>query len=115
MCYNTVNKTCNKEFNMAVYYTKEEMIGITELAKSLNFFIKQLKNQAIDKIAIMKNNRPEAVVVPIEEYENLRADREYLEELANVQLIKERMIDNGEPQMLTFDDMEKYFKDRGIL
>ncbi len=98
-----------------ITYSKEEMVGITELNKSIGKYISKVSSNPKNKIAIIRRNKPEAIIIPIEEYENLRADRECLEELANIQIIKERMIDNGEPQMLTFDDMEKYFKDRGIL
>jgi len=107
MCYNTVNKTCNKEFNMAVYYTKEEMIGITELAKSLNFFIKQLKNQTIDKIAIMKNNRPEAVVIPIERYEALEEIEKIVEQISIAETINKRVHNGNSDNSFDYESYRK--------
>ena len=54
-----------------VSYTKEEMVGITELGKSLGSYLDKVTNRVFDKIAIIRRNKPEAVIIPIEEYEIL--------------------------------------------
>jgi PHD/YefM family antitoxin component YafN of YafNO toxin-antitoxin module len=57
---------------MQVAYTRDEMIDITELSKSLDSVIDKLKNNTIDKIAIIKDNKPEVVIITTCEYERIK-------------------------------------------
>ena len=79
---------------MSVAYVKEEMVGITELAKSFNSFVNKLKTQTIEKIAIMKNNKPEAVIIPIERYEKLEELEKIVEQISIANSIESR-VPNG--------------------
>jgi len=63
-----------------VSYTKEEMVGITELGKSLGSYLDKVTNRVFDKIAIIRRNKPEAVIIPIEEYEILQKAYDALEQ-----------------------------------
>ena len=63
-----------------VNYTKNELVGITELGKSLGGYIDKVASKACKKIAIIRRNRPEAVILPIEEYELLQNAYDKLEE-----------------------------------
>ena len=47
------------EFNM-VTYAKDEMVGITELGKSLGNYLDKVTSHVFDKIAIIRRNKPEA-------------------------------------------------------
>ena len=60
------------EINM-VKYAKDEMVGITELGKSLGNYLDKITSHMFDKIAIIRRNKPEAVILPIEEYELLQS------------------------------------------
>lgn len=75
-------------------YSREEMIGITELAKSLSGFVGKLKTNTIDKIAIMKNNVPEAVIVPVDKYEKLAKMEKLIEQISIANAINKR-VPNG--------------------
>ena len=71
-----------------VTYSKEEMVGITELGKSLGSYLDKVKSNMYNKIAIIRRNKPEAVIIPIEEYELLqsaydRLEQKEIEELLN--------------------------------
>ncbi len=48
-----------------VSYMKEEMVGITELGKSLGGYLDKVKSKEFDKIAIIRRNKPEAVILSI--------------------------------------------------
>ena len=67
------------EKNM-VSYTKEEMVGITELGKSLGSYLDKVTSKVNSKIAIIRRNKPEAVIIPIEEYELLQKAYDALEQ-----------------------------------
>jgi prevent-host-death family protein len=66
--------------NNMISYTKDEMIGITELGKSLGNYLDKVTSKAYNKIAIIRRNKPEAVIVSIEEYELLQRAYNKLEQ-----------------------------------
>ena len=62
-----------------VTYAKDEMVGITELGKSLGSYLDKVTSDMLSKIAIIRRNKPEAVIIPIEEYELLQSAYDRLE------------------------------------
>ena len=56
-----------------VTYAKEEMVGITEFGKHLGKFLDKVTSNTFNKMAIIRRNKPEAVHIPIQEYENLQS------------------------------------------
>lgn len=50
-----------------VTYAKDEIIGITELGKSLGTYLDKVTSNAFSKIAIIRRNKPEAVIIVIED------------------------------------------------
>ncbi len=73
-----------------ITYSKEELVSAGELAKHLSKFLNRLKNHRQGKIAVIRNNRPEAVIMPIEDYERLQESYELLEHLEIYQTVKQR-------------------------
>jgi len=63
-----------------VTYSKDEMVGITELGKSLGSYLDKVTSNVFKKIAIIRRNKPEAVIIPIEEYELLQSAYDRLEQ-----------------------------------
>ncbi len=53
--------------NSMVTYAKDEIIGITELGKSLGTYLDKVTSNAFSKIAIIRRNKPEAVIIVIED------------------------------------------------
>ena len=94
-------------------YTQQELVGITELSKSLSAYIEKVSSRAIEKLAVVRHNKPEVVILDIEEYERMKKFQDYLEDLEIAQMIKERMLDQEEP-MATEDDLREYLEKRGI-
>ena len=80
-----------------VAYTKEEMVGVTELSRSLGKYLDKVIAHPLNKIAIIRRNEPEAVIVPIEEYEHMKAASEYLENLEIAKVIEERVENRKTP------------------
>lgn len=73
-----------------ITYSKEELVSISELSQHLADFLQRLHSQQHSKIAVVNNNRPEAVLMSIEEYERLQGAYELLEHLEIYQTIKQR-------------------------
>ncbi len=53
-------------------YANSEMVSATEISKRFGNYLTRLKERSLSKIAILKNNRIEAVILPREEYEALQ-------------------------------------------
>lgn len=52
-------------------FEKREIVSATQLVRQFSTFLTELTNRSLKKIAIIRNNEMQAVVLPIEEYENL--------------------------------------------
>ena len=80
-----------------VTYAKEEMIGITEFGKSLGKYLDKVTSNTFNKLAIIRRNKPEAVIIPIQEYENLQKvydifEQEEIEQILNNRTNEEKEI-----------------------
>ena len=54
-------------------YKQDEMISVTDLLKGFKMTLEKLTTHQLDKVAVMKNNKPEAVIVTVDEYERLQS------------------------------------------
>jgi len=73
-----------------VVYSRDEMISVTELLKTFRHTLNKIADHSIDKIAVMKNNKPEAVVLSVDEYERIKALADFAEDLEIAKIIQER-------------------------
>ena len=53
-------------------YSSDELISSSDFAKKFGTYLSQIKSHTVDKIAILKNNHIEAVLVSKDEYEEMR-------------------------------------------
>jgi len=83
-----------------VAYTQHELVSATELSKQFGEYISKVKNGLLSKIGILKNNKLNAVILSVEEYERMSMAMMELEELKLYQTIEKR------------DKMEVYEKAR---
>jgi PHD/YefM family antitoxin component YafN of YafNO toxin-antitoxin module len=54
-------------------YKRDEMISVTDLLKGFKMTLEKLTSRQLNKVAVMKNNKPEAVIISIDEYERLQS------------------------------------------
>ena len=54
-----------------VTYTTNELISSSELAKKFGTYLSQLKDKSVEKLAVLKNNKVEAVIISKDEYESM--------------------------------------------
>jgi len=57
---------------MMVAYENDELVSSSELAKKFGSYLAKIKDHSVEKLAVLKNNRIEAVVVSKEEYEKMQ-------------------------------------------
>jgi len=74
-----------------VAYRQNELVSATEISKQFGEYISKVKEGLLDKIGILKNNKLNAVILSVEEYERMVEASNRLEELELYQEINERL------------------------
>ena len=73
-----------------ITYARDEIISASDVARGFSKILKDLTSYTKDKVAISKNNKLEAVIVPIEEYERMQEALDMAEHIEIYNIIKER-------------------------
>ena len=55
-----------------VTYSTNELVSSSEFAKKFGTYLAQIKDNSVEKLAILKNNKVEAVIISKDEYENMK-------------------------------------------
>lgn len=70
-----------------VQYSQNELLSITDFAKKLASIVKDVKEETIEKIGILKNNKLEAVLISTNEYERLKRYETLMEEQEDTKIV----------------------------
>ena len=88
-----------------VAYENDELIPSSEFAKKFGLYLAQVKSHTVNKLAVLKNNRIEAVLVSKDEYEKMQ-NALRLQELAE---LKERIFHSlDEAELIKAGKKEAY-------
>ena len=68
-----------------VTYSTNELISSSEFAKKFGTYLAQIKDNSVEKLAILKNNKVEAVIISKDEYESMK---EALNEVESKKILK---------------------------
>lgn len=82
--------------------TKDEIVSSSKAGKNFGQIMERLKSGQAEKIIISRNNELEAVIIPIEEYEQIKEAFELVEHLEIFQLVSKR---KGKKAVATLDDL----------
>ena len=63
-----------------VAYKREEIVSASDVARSFSTILNSIIDKSKDKLAISKNNKLEAVLLDIEEYERLKNAYDMMEQ-----------------------------------
>ena len=92
----------NKGFKM-VAYSQNELASSTDISKQFGHYLSNVSNGIVEKLAILKNNKIEAVMIPTAIYEsliNLLDEKEDIEILKTIEkrlkIPKEDYLDGSE-------------------
>lgn len=66
-----------------IAYTKEEIISSSKITRNFGEILNKLLHHKLEKVAVIRNNRIEAVILSVESYENLRKAVEMSEDLGS--------------------------------
>ncbi|CAA6815725.1 MAG: Antitoxin [uncultured Sulfurovum sp.] len=73
-----------------IAYSRNEIISATDMARSFSTALTSILEQGKEKLAISKNNKLQAVLIDIEEYERLKEAYDTLEHIEIAKLIEAR-------------------------
>ena len=82
---------------MDVSYKRSEMLSASEVVKRYGQINKKLKQSPQSRVVVIKNNKPDHVILDIEEYEFLQAFYETLEHLEIAVIVEKRKGDELVP------------------
>ncbi|TKB95634.1 MAG: hypothetical protein E8D41_00295 [Nitrospira sp.] len=85
-----VDRTVDQRCTMAVAYKKEEILSASRVARSFGQVLADLSEKRRRRVAVVKNNRLEAILLPIEDYETMADALALLEHLEIYRLVQER-------------------------
>ena len=91
-----------------VAYTRDEIISATELARNVSATLSSIVQHAKEKIAISKNNKLEAVIIDIEEYERLKEAYELMEHSEIAKIVEERR-KTPRSEYMTLEESAQHF------
>ena len=89
-----------------ITYTKEEILPSSVISKNFGGILDQLRKKKLKKVAVIRNNKMEAIIIPINEYEFIKQASDYLERLDIYNKVKDRMKDPIE-NAIPFEDILK--------
>ena len=84
-------------------YASNELIPSSEFAKKFGSYLAQIRESTIDKIAVLKNNKVEAVLVSKDDYERMSEALEILEHKAIYDIVQQRPYKKEES--ISFEEM----------
>ena len=89
-----------------VAYRRDEIISITDLARNLSTTLNSIIDYSKDKLAISKNNKIEAVIIPVDEYERMVEAYEEIENMEIAKIIEERS-QTGKENYIALEELLK--------
>jgi PHD/YefM family antitoxin component YafN of YafNO toxin-antitoxin module len=74
-----------------VTYAQNELASSTEISKQFGHYLSNVSNGIVEKIAILKNNKVEAVMIPTAIYESLISLLNEKEDMEILKTVEKRM------------------------
>ena len=74
-----------------VAYASNELIPSSIFAKKFGSYLAQIKDNAVEKLAILKNNRVEAILISKDEYERMKLALEEIENQKIFDIVEKRL------------------------
>jgi PHD/YefM family antitoxin component YafN of YafNO toxin-antitoxin module len=91
-------------------YTKDELISSTDIVRNFSAILDSIKDHRRDKVAVMRKNKLEAVILSIDEYERIQELADLIEHLQIYKTIEERKVTPVE----AYVDFEQLLAENGL-
>ncbi len=87
-------------------YAREEIMSSSEVVRNFGSVLASIAGHKREKVAIIRNNRMEAVIVPIDEYERMQEICEVAEQFELYGIISDRIKTPSEQYVSLADALE---------
>ncbi len=87
-------------------YTKDEIIPSTTITRNFGDILNRLSQKKLEKVAVIRNNKIEAVILTVESYEILNNMNSLEEQKELYNIIMQRM---KNPEQVDFEDVLKEY------
>ncbi len=74
-----------------VAYRQNELVSATELSKQFGEYISKVKDGILEKIGVLRNNKLNAIILSVDEYEKMVKAMNQLEEIEMYQEVNRRV------------------------
>jgi len=74
-----------------VAYSQKELASSTDISKQFGYYLSNISNGIVEKLAILKNNKIEAVMIPTAVYESLIGLLDEKEDVEILKIIEKRL------------------------
>jgi len=91
-------------------YTKDELISSTDIVRNFSSILDSIKEHKRSKVAVLRKNRLEAVILSVDEYEKIRELADLMEHLEIYEAVKQR---EATP-MTEYVDIETILAENGL-
>jgi PHD/YefM family antitoxin component YafN of YafNO toxin-antitoxin module len=92
-----------------VAYKPSELMSSTDVAKNFGAVLSKLANHEVDKICVLRNNKPEAVVLSALEYEQLR-DYRYWNTMSEKEYLKKSHESIDSSRSYSIEEVDAYLE-----
>lgn len=89
-----------------VTFARNEIVSSSQFVRSFATFLQRMTKSNDEKIAVVKNNQMQAVLIPIDEYERLKTLDEMNEQKEIFQTAQARK-NTPQPEYVSFNDAMK--------
>lgn len=89
-----------------VTFARNEIVSSSQFVRGFAGFLQRMTKSNDEKIVVIKNNKMQAVMIPIDEYERLKSLEEAAEQKEIFQTIQERKNTPGS-EYVSYDDAMK--------
>lgn len=86
-----------------VTFARNEIVSSSQFVRKFATFLQRMKISNDEKIAVVKNNQMQAVMIPIDEYERLKSLEDNLEQKEIFEILKSRK-STPQADYIPFDD-----------
>jgi PHD/YefM family antitoxin component YafN of YafNO toxin-antitoxin module len=73
-----------------IAYARSEIFSATEAAKRFGAILEKLEDQSLSRAVVSRNNRIEAVILPVEAYEEMKEIFEWIEMMDIAEAVDKR-------------------------
>jgi len=91
-------------------YTRNELMSSSEIVRNFSSVLNSIKNKETNRIVVMRKNKLEAVILPIDEYERIQEIMDYFDRFQLFRTLEQR----EKTPLEEYVDFDQILADNGL-